>query len=231
MDEEHNDCLCERCVPPGTPEELMLPVSTIHNATPLVLPPCECPICKNVSAGTGMVSPAPPWSEDKYNGTGTVSPAPPVPEDSHIGDQRMVDPQLTDYEFSGYDGEVVVVLRSRQMALQPIKLLTFSNPHALSMLIRALESVLVTHTNPQEFVKEVKQDDVLMTLQEAAEHTGIPLDMLEEAILLGDLQAYPLLGINGVVLGEYVIKLREVPVLLKLKAEQQDNEVAEVEGR
>lgn len=178
--------------------------------TPESLSPCEGPLCRG----------------------DPVSAAPPVPEEvGYIDNQRMVDPQLTDYEFSGYDGEVVVVLRSRQMALQPITLLTFSNPHALSMLIRSLESVLATHTNPQEFVKEMKKDDALMTLEEAAEQTGIPLDMLEEAILSGDLQAYPLLGINGVVLGACVIKLREVPVMLKLKAKQQAAEDAEAEGR
>lgn len=178
--------------------------------TPEPLSPCECPLCSG----------------------DPVSTAPPVPdvELEHIGGQRMVDPQLTDYEFSGYDGEVVVVLRSRQMALQPITLLTFSNPHALSMLIRSLESVLATHTNPQEFVKETEDDD-LMTLEDASEHTGIHSDMLEEAILLGDLRSYPLLGINGVVLSECVIKLREVPVMLKLKAEQQAAEEAEAEGR
>ncbi len=174
---------------------------------------CECLICRDMEGK----------AQDH------ISAAPPVPDVEHIGDQRMVDPQLTDYEFS--DDEVVVVLRSRQMELQPIKLITFSNPHALSMLIRALESVLATHTNPQEFVKETKQDDVLMTLGEAAEHTGIPSDMLEEAILLGDLQAYPLFGINGVVLSECVIKLREVPVLLKLKADQEAAKAAEAEGR
>ena len=159
---------------------------------------CKCPLC-----------------------TGSISSAPPVSEVEHIGDQRMVDPQLTDYEFSGYDdGEVVVVLRSRQMALQPIKLLTFSNPHALSVLIRALESVLAAHTNQQEFVEETGQDDSLMTLQEAAGHTGIPVSALEDAILLGDLRAYPKLSMNKPLLGQYMVKLREVPVSLKSKAEE-----------
>ncbi len=92
-------------------------------------PGCECSICKNVSLGTRTVRPAPP-----------IPAAPPILM-RDINDRHIVDPQLTDYEFSG-GGEVVVVLRSRQMVPQVTKLLIFSTPHELNMLIRSLHSVL-----------------------------------------------------------------------------------------
>ncbi len=93
------------------------------------MPGCECPICKNVRPGTGTVRPAPP----------IPAAAPILMRD--INDRHIVDPQLTDYEFSD-DGEVVIVLRSRQVKPQATKLITFSTPHELNVLIRSLHSVL-----------------------------------------------------------------------------------------
>ncbi len=87
------------------------------------MPGCTCPLCMNsVSGGT------------------TVSPAPSVSEHA-AGSGILADPKLADYELSE-DGEVVIVLRSYQVTRRPIKLLTFSTPHELNMLIRSLHSVL-----------------------------------------------------------------------------------------
>ena len=172
------------------------------------MPGCTCPLCMS------LVPRGP-----------TVSNAPPVPEGSHIGDQRIVDPQLTDYEFSGYDGEVMVVLRSRHMKPQATRLLIFSNPHALDMLIRALQSVLSAHTHSKAFVEAVGKDDRLMSLREASADTGIPISALADAILLGKLPAYPMIDMNTPVFGKYMVKVCEIPVSLTAAVDAAEAEV------